>query len=904
MFHKGVTFVMRTTYSPMVGLSRVLLPVSLLLLNLALSVSPALAQASAPDLDPYPLRPADTSSPRVTLRSFLTNAKEAIDDWRQTAGARSPAGVRAKHRAFQTLDFSATPDGSSRFVRIQRMLLLKEVLDRIELPPDDKIPGDEEVADGAVTQWTIPDTRITIRRLEGGPRAGEFLFSADTVQRLDRFYRQAKHLPYKQGDTGGSYEEYIGAEGTAAACEAQVRNRLRPVDTSNPRSTLEGFLDSVNRAYTLIMEAEAALQATPPTMTREAASEIEVIAANLLARAMAALDLSQVPEALREDVGVETALQLKEIIDRTLLPPLDAIPDAAMVAAARERDTGPVHWRYPNTAIEIMEIKEGERHGQFLFSAESVERIPDYYEKVRGLPYRRDDHSTEALQYLSPGKSEGAYKAYISTPGYLIPHAHFLGRLVHDGLPDGLKTVHGGQTDWQWIGLVLSVLAVALASYGVIHLTRRLAGRLRHPLDEWLIIAAPITVALIVMAAIDFIDNDLNITGDVLAAVTAGGQGIVIAMSAWVVFHLVKAIAETIVALPRFRDEGVDASLLRLGANIIGFPLGAWVLIEGLHELGVDMLPLLAGLGVGGLALALAARPTIEKVIGSLMIVADRPYKVGQRVKVMGQDGNVESIGLRSTKIRLLSGHLTTIPNEKMATVEIENIGQRPYIRRVSNIAIPYDTPPEKVTRAEEIIQEILAVLEARDPETSEASADTASTDREAQQQPHPNEAINQPDFPPRVFFNDFNPASLNILVVYWFHPPEYWDYLAHARWINLQIMERFKAEGIDFAFPTQTLHLAGDEKRPLTVGQRWASEEEDFSQGAVLAQAAALGARTVLGNQIPASESARPQPRQFVGPLPQADGKLTGAPLEDDLLGGDAAGDADEAGDDQASQR
>ncbi|MDJ0871020.1 MAG: hypothetical protein QNJ87_04575 [Gammaproteobacteria bacterium] len=109
-----------------------------------------------------------------------------------------------------------------------------------------------------------------------------------------------------------------------------------------------------------------------------------------------------------------------------------------------------------------------------------------------------------------------------------------------------------------------------------------------------------------------------------------------------------------------------------------------------------------------------------------------------------------------------------------------------------------------------------------------------------------------------------------------------YWDYLAHARWINLQSTERFQAEGIEFACTTQTLHLAGDKKRPLAVGQRWVSSEKEFSHGAVLAQAAALGARTVLTNHVPASESARPEPVKFVGPLPQANGVRTADRLKD----------------------
>jgi MscS family membrane protein len=202
----------------------------------------------------------------------------------------------------------------------------------------------------------------------------------------------------------------------------------------------------------------------------------------------------------------------------------------------------------------------------------------------------------------------------------------------------------------------------------------------------------------------------------------------------------------------------------------------------------------------------------------------------------------VEAIGLRSTKIRLLSGHLTSIPNEKMAAVEIENIGRRPHIRRVFNITITYDTPPEKISRAIEILREVLSVPKTPDENTihvttdqmrayssqsTEAPPALAAMIEDIESDFHPNRAINRPDFEPKVSFNEFNADSLNIVVFYWFHPPDYWRYLEHATWINVQIMERFNAEGIDFAFPTQTLHLASDDKRPLNVGQRVASKDQ-----------------------------------------------------------------------------
>jgi MscS family membrane protein len=209
-----------------------------------------------------------------------------------------------------------------------------------------------------------------------------------------------------------------------------------------------------------------------------------------------------------------------------------------------------------------------------------------------------------------------------------------------------------------------------------------------------------------------------------------------------------------------------------------------------LDNLGFRVSTLLAGLGVGGLAVALAAQDTLKNLLGSIMILLDKPYKVGQRIVVKGHDGVVEEIGLRSTKMRLLTGHLTTIPNDEMARIDIENIGSRPHIRRLTNITIPYDTPPDKVERSVKIIENILEDHEGMSPE-----------------------------FPPRVYFNEFNPYSLNILMIYWYHPPAYWDFLAFNQRINTQIMHEFENEGIDFAFPTTTTYLASDDHRPLQLG-------------------------------------------------------------------------------------
>lgn len=783
--------IMRTNNIPIAGLSRVLISVSLLLTILAPLASVAIAQQTGTNFDPEPLRPADTSSPRATLGSFLTNVIEAIEGWRSDPDLT----VRAYSRATQTLDFSATPDGNSSVVRTQRILFLKEILDRVELPPDAEIPGADEVAEGAVAEWTIPGTRIKIRRIEQGSRAGEFLFSAGSVQRLDRLFRQVKHLPYKPSASAvGFYDEFMASDRTDLARERLLRNRLRPVDKSSPRSTLEGFLDSVNRAYALVMDAEAKLGATPPGITRDEARDIELKVDNLIERAMATLDLSQVPAALRKDVGLEAVIQLKEILDRMTLPPIDAIPNARMVLAAREKASAsssqaaaPLRWRYPNTAIEIVEITEGERQGQFLFSAGSVERIDDYYAEVQDFPYRRDSYGTFDDQYLSPGKSEGFYDYYISTPGHLIPSAVFWGRWVEDW-PDWLKEIYLGQTVWQWIALVLVVLIAGLVSYMVFLVLTRLAARAHAPMNAWLTVLAPITIAYVVYVAVQLLADEVNVTGIALAAVTTGGQAIIFALAAWAVFGLCKAVAETIIATPRIQTAGSEASLLRIGGRVIGFLLGAWIVIAGIQGLGADLIPLLAGLGVGGLAVALAAQSTVANYIGGLILFANKPVRVGDFCRY-GEDpsagwlriGTVEEIGLIATRLRGIDRTITTIPNAEFANMHIVNLTARDRRLFRTTLQLRYETTPEQMRYVLAKLRELLLGHPKVLPERV------------------------------RVRLISYGAYSKDVEVFTYLDCQDQDNFLAIQEDILLRMDDIINQAGTGFAFPSQTAYLARD---------------------------------------------------------------------------------------------
>ena len=249
---------------------------------------------------------------------------------------------------------------------------------------------------------------------------------------------------------------------------------------------------------------------------------------------------------------------------------------------------------------------EGERQGQFLFSAGTVSRIGDFYIEIKDLPYRVDDYNTpRSFQYNSPEMSEGFYEHYVTTPGDLIPHIDLLANLTNS-LPESFKQLHGGQTVWQWIALTFTVLALVLVSYIVLRVKTRLARKLSDAWHDWLSVMMPILVAVITFITFRLIDESLNITGNVLTAVNIGGKTIVFAMVAWAIYTLCKAVAETIITLPRIPERGLDATLLRIGARVVGFLLSAWIFIGGIRHLGADVVPLLAGLGVGGLAVALA----------------------------------------------------------------------------------------------------------------------------------------------------------------------------------------------------------------------------------------------------------------------------------------------------------
>jgi len=467
-------------------------------------------------------------------------------------------------------------------------------------------------------------------------------------------------------------------------------------------------------------------------------------------RAARYLDLRYLRGGMSQQ-GPELAQQLKVVLDRTMWIDLDTVSDDPKGM----RDDGLPTYRdilgrikTPQKTVDILLQHVPRKDGVYIwkFSNRTVAEIPHLYRHFGFRPFE---------EWLSKQ------------------------------LPD--YTLLGWQT-WQW---VLFLVSIGLAYVGAL-LPTWVAGLILRQKDTEIrlqaaqLITGPVRILLWLLlldAEIYYIVPSASIR-----AIMKGGTLLIIAFT-WTAIGIINLLFNGWAERMQKRGQESAIVLMRPVKKIVNIFVIAMAVLLWLDNIGFNINTLLAGLGVGGVAIALASQDTLKNFIGSIMILLDKPYKIGQRIVVKGHDGIVEEIGLRSTRMRLLTGHQTTIPNEEMARADIENIGRRPHIRRLTNITITYGTPPEKIEKAVEIILKILDNHEGMDPE-----------------------------FPPRAYFNEFKPYSLNLLVLYWYHPADYWGFMAHSQQVNIQIMREFDKEGIKFAFPTSTTYLTQDGVHPLQV--------------------------------------------------------------------------------------
>ena len=260
------------------------------------------------------------------------------------------------------------------------------------------------------------------------------------------------------------------------------------------------------------------------------------------------------------------------------------------------------------------------------------------------------------------------------------------------------------------------------------------------------------------------------------------GYGSTVAFSLVVFWGLLRAfgaVLDHMHEVAREKQMGVAAFMPWIKKTLVAIFVVIGVLIT-VQSLGFNVSTILSGLGIGGLAFALAAQDTIANLFGSIVVAIDQPFKVGETVRIGANTGAVEDIGLRSTKIRLIDRSLVIIPNKLVSSEAIVNLSRFTQRRVEQVIGLTYDTTPDQMTA---IVEDVKGIILAE----TEVNAESVM-----------------------VFFRDFSASSLDLWIVYATKGPDLQEGLGLKQRVNLAIMRAVAARGLSFAFPTQTMHLDG----------------------------------------------------------------------------------------------
>lgn len=251
-----------------------------------------------------------------------------------------------------------------------------------------------------------------------------------------------------------------------------------------------------------------------------------------------------------------------------------------------------------------------------------------------------------------------------------------------------------------------------------------------------------------------------------------------VAAAVWTAFRLIDLLSSYLLKKAFKTATKLDDLLIPLVSRtlkVFSVCVG-FVLFAQAFELKVY--GLLSGLGIGGLAVALAAKDTLSNIFGSLTVLADRPFEIGDWIKTGDIEGTVETVGMRSSRVRTFYNSLITVPNNLLATAVVDNLGRRRYRRIKTMLALEYHTPPERIEAFCEGIRELIR----RHPYTRK-------------------------DYY-HVYLNQFSASSLDVLLYCFLECPDWSIELRERQRLFLDILRLAQNLGVGFAFPTQTLHL------------------------------------------------------------------------------------------------
>ena len=282
--------------------------------------------------------------------------------------------------------------------------------------------------------------------------------------------------------------------------------------------------------------------------------------------------------------------------------------------------------------------------------------------------------------------------------------------------------------------------------------------------------------------------------------VNQGFQGGAILLVTWFLLRLNDNVMRIWAGIAERTEGTFDDQLVPIARTGVKILVGVVGGMMALQNMSVEVAPFLAGFGLGGAALALAAKDTVANVFGSIVIFVDRPFQIGDWIEVDGVEGTVEEVGLRVTRVRTFANSAITVPNMIFTTSPINNWSRMKKRRIKMTVGLTYDTTPKQMEQALEAIKNII------------------STDDRFHS-----------DFY-LVNFNNLGDSALEIFLDFFTKTTNWADYLAARESFLLQVMGEMQALGLEFAFPTQTILLEADDaaaKHPALKGAGRAMQRE-----------------------------------------------------------------------------
>ncbi|PLX26266.1 MAG: mechanosensitive ion channel family protein [Ignavibacteria bacterium] len=519
---------------------------------------------------------------------------------------------------------------------------------------------------------------------------------------------------------------------------APAMHAQQAADLSSPRATFRSYLVSmvIYGSDTTGAVKEAALK-----------------------KAMSCIDLDGLPAALRAEQGVKVARELKLFLDRYEFVVIDDIPD---------KFDGPVYvWRKPIAKAEVsIGLSED---SSWLFTRKTVASLPTLLELVA------DKEVVEGVETMVPPDTFADW--------------------MRSRMPESLLNKAVYFENWQWIailvvvilGILVEQLVIRLLSKWIVRFIRSSKATTEFKLDTQLIKPLGILAMALLWSALL---SPLDLTLQAETILFFATQFVIAVSGVWAAYRLVDLVAGYFAVLASRTESKFDDMLVPMIRRALKIIVIAFGLLFIADNLNIDITSLLAGLGIGGVAVALAAKDTVENLFGSLTVMFDKPFDIGDWIKIGDLEGNVEEVGFRSTRIRTFYNSQITMPNSRLVSAAVDNMGRRRYRRISVKLGVQYDTTPEKMDAFCEGIREIVR----RHPYTRK-------------------------DFY-MVYVNEFADFSINILLYVFHETPDWPTELRERHRLFVDIVRLAKRLGVNFAFPTQTLHV-GSMPQPMHVSSQ-----------------------------------------------------------------------------------